>query len=548
MAHKLLQSIKFPNLVDIYHTPPLVQEYDPELRYSWGDFCFYNGSIFRCNYVPNTANDPPYLKGDFNPIYWDRIDYRILDVLSFLPALISLCPVYQPVGRYFPGDVVLYNNRLYVCTKQTTTPAGTFNEDYWEIIPAKHTSQLINYILNHYNAGYIARDLLTKYSTTIPFSLNFEDWNKEDLDPETENFYTASIVISDIDNHYDYLITVPAIADIRVEVEPFYDGGAMTDYPFNSTFDGRDIYIIPSKISDSTLNNIKITVHSNTKIYDPEQGIWLDEFQPLTDKILEDLSNEGYTALVPSVSDSTSNEIYKLVLQDYTEVYKSLADTIFPLEPSRNTEESNKTVSLGIPLDEGNIALQFINFSTKSTLSWSDIDVELELLNDYTFKIIKLSEVDKNIFIVNKNMQTSNSTEEWLGFRLLLSYQGSGLNDDQINFANAFLNILRKPKTQSNPNPIRKNNKDAVNEFINVALSYVKAYSIYNIGCDTFLQDEYNPNSSHWPFQYTIDSATFIGLCLRGLDFDCTPYSANFHFPFYYKDNDGGHSNDIAAN
>lgn len=541
MAHKLLQSIKFPNLVDTYHTPPLVEEYDPEYGYVWGDYCFYNGSIFRCRYIPDTENDPKYLEGDFNPIYWEEIDYSVLDDLFHFSGVASLCPVYEPSGRYFPGDVVLYNNRLYnnrlyVCIQQTTTPAGTFNEDYWEGIEGTDfNSQLINYILKRYNFSYMMRDLVTKYSDEIPSPLNFKDWNKEDLDPETENFYTASILISDIDNHYDYLITVPAIADIRVEVETFYDGGAMIDHPFNSTFDGRDIYIIPSKIFDSTLNNIKITIHSNEKVWDSEQG-WLDEFVPLTDNILERISNQGYFALVPSVSDSNSNETYKLVLQDYTEVYKSLADTIFSLNYVKNTTESDTTSTLDIPLNEGNIALQFINFPTNSTPSWSDIDVELELFNDYTSKVIKLSKIDKNIFIVNKNMQTSNSIEEWLGFRLLLSYQGSELDAEQKRFVDSSLNILRKPKTQSNPNPIRKNNEEAVNEFINVALSYVKAYNIYNIGCGTFLQDEYNTISSDESFQYTIDAATFIGLCLRGLDFDCTPYSANFHFPFYKEE------------
>lgn len=523
MADKTLKSIKFPNLPDTYTIIQNAPEYDPEYYYWINDLCTYQGQLYIRN--PSDSYDP----GPFDPNVWFPISFH---PEGFKWSIGTVAPYgyvepYDPEESYYPGEIVYNDASLFLCIIATPEPAGSFQYAYWrelnyDISPVEHS----------YNS-IIGNQTFTQYQS-------FNDLWKENLefqlvqDGTTELYYADVFVQIDSNDLYDYLVAVPTYVDLSIAVERCYidnDEVESSVVSMPCLYDGDEdeyyLYKIPHNYpfeDFSTLIGIRIIAKSK-----------LNENLTLED--LDDLSLSIKIYRCPLNDTSLDNSaISRLLVQDYTQVIKSLKDSIF----SQSNEKATSVVSdyidsVKTPLSEGNIALQFI--PAFNSLTWDDITIDLRLGKDNIGTVDHwiLSKTDKTLYIISKDSSSKGQLTDADYFKLRVSYSNGDAVDYSLeDFVNSHLNILLKPKTQSSPNPIRKNSTANINEFLNIARSYMKAEGCYTVEQPTFLQTDQEIQYRNTNYDdFKLDSQTFVNLCLRGLNFDNTPYSANWTFPNY---------------
>lgn len=560
MANKTLKSIKFPNLPDTYTIIQDAPEYDPEKYYHHGEICIYQGVLYMCVYQPETEYDTEDIQGiapdDPEKGYWEALKYLTAELLE--QQLQSwFRPIFDPANCYARGFVVSHNGTYYICIKDTPDPVGSFQESYsqgywihwgstFEDPPT--TPSLIESLENTSN---FIQSLIPELNIEEAIEASSLSWEKvnEDVEESSCDFAVATF---NAEEGYDYLIScevIPMIEGSSIGLYyQIYNGDKISpSYPaidsnWNSfsnyrtdfgPFDHGELSYVRIRNSiEHSVGQIGIAIQSNERAWDDEGELYLDSFRPITDKELNEWISEIRIFKIKKSGDVNLSEVTKLVLQDYTEVYKDLSTDIFQQNTLKLSSDFRDSVP--IPLNEGNIALQFINLPIESEISWKKIDIEIRLYSNKfgATESINLTDDDKHIFIVNENMQNNGDLIEWDYFKLRFRSKVNELiSNDELNFINSSFNILRKPKTQSNPNPIRRNSPEAVKEFINLARSFVKAEDLYVVNQPTFLETycHYNDKIDN----FNIDAATFINAALRGLSFDNTPYSANWTLPNY---------------
>lgn len=561
MANKTLKSIKFPNLPDTYTIIQSAPEYDPENYYEFGDICIYQGGLYKCSYIQETENDDPTIQGiapdDSTYAYWEEFNYPDAIFIGELRSRFAF--PYDPQQAYVRGCVVTHpspEGEYFICIKDTPFPAGLFNDSlqagYWYMwdpsIQEASSDSLPGIIERLENTSAFIQSIIPELNVDETIQASSLSWEKvnEDIEQSCCDFAVATF---DLEKGYDYLIireydflgSTPCLyyqSDFESLTTDYpeidSDWSSFHTYRIMQTYERPEYMFRYARIQnplDNPVETVGIAIQNNERVWDEVQELYLDSFYPINDAVLDNEISNISILKIKKAGDADLSEVNKLVLQDYTEVYKSLQDDILT---SESGEEVDYTDTVHIPLDEGNMALQFINMSFDPEISWDNIDVEIRLYSSRygANESITLSNKDKHIFIVNKNMTNNGELIEWDYFKIRFrSKENGSLSYDEQEFVNSTLNLLRKPKTQSNPNPIRRNNPAAVQDFINLARSFVKAEDLYVVNQPTFLETYcyYNNQIDN----FNIDAATFVNAALRGLSFDNTPYSANWTLPNY---------------
>lgn len=554
---RILRSIKFPQLSAKYNVLEFAEEHDEYHTYYYGDFCTYQGKLYQCSYSPIEYDDTSYIEGPFNPDNWYEIEYPLTNLYYQLDFYANQ---YEPYNSYRRGQCVSYADTYYYCCKTTPIPAGVFNFDYWIRLGVITVDPVTKY--QNLQNKFTQLDLISEVSSVAEgIAISPNQWTYHYLNEDTDAYRYAAIELQ-LDPESDYLISYPYLKfpdDSQILIHNDLDwltvlfklnnDSTYPEYPMQDAnwqslisygmeedaflrafsplniVDGSYYRIrknrLPLPSSPAPVTKVTLIVCSP---YDEQSG-WQDRIDCITEEMIEEVRQFLKVERLSSSGTVDLQDVDKLVLQDYTEVYKELNDKIVFV--SNNLDYTD---SLKIPLDEGNVALKFVNFND----SWNDIDIELRVYNNLlgNHESINLKDKDKQLYIVNEHQGKTDGLMEWDYFKLRFTSSGAALSSSQVDFVNQNLNILRKPKSQSNPHPLNKNNIYNVNDFINLAESFVKAQSIYVINQPTFLQTECtykNPELDN----FNIDAATLIQACLRGYCFDNTPYSCDWRFPFY---------------
>lgn len=580
MPDKILKSLKFPGLSGTYHIPQLANDYDEDNNYWCGCFCNYEGDVYFCTYQPEDEYSDHSITGPFNPNYWELISYKfdakhLGQFANFVGSELFdyITRPYEPDIGYMAGQCVDYDGVLQYCIRQTPSPAGQFDYNYWTpFYPYDYEGYVASAIGMVMRSQNYQNLLMQNSSISDVKRLDMDSvsWNLMNQNPDDETEFEYAYCVIDVDSDFDYLISFPN-SMIDDNDQPKWND--YFDFPIcfktcirnetdidelmssNPLFDAENFKTLSlmenavegynsedydygqyGRIKWNSKNPfdaiiISVSYYSRAQI----QGSDPSDTTEYSDSQTEFISVDTLSRLSPFLSvsqlkaaDSASTEqMFKLVQQDYTEVYKSLSDIIVEYDDSHAYTDTKK-----IPLNEGNIALQFMNFND----AWKDIDIELRVYSNKfgANESIKLKNSDKHIYIVDKNIGSNGELVEWDYFKLRFRYDDDYLDSSQISFINQTLNILRKPKTQSNPNPVNKNDPIAVQQFINLARSYKAAEPIYIINQPTFLQTT-STYRELWLDNFSVDASTFIEACLKGLGFHNTPYSSAWTLPEQYK-------------
>lgn len=140
----------------------LGSNYDPTNNYVVGDYCMYNGIMYRCNTDATGAWDSA--SWDETKVEWEFWDiknlaYAIGDYLTALANAVS--GSYDSSVTYNPNDIVAYMNDLYICTATTT---GSWDSTKWtQITVASELTTLEN---KSVPSGGTSGQVLTKSSST----------------------------------------------------------------------------------------------------------------------------------------------------------------------------------------------------------------------------------------------------------------------------------------------------------------------------------------------------------------------------------------------
>lgn len=583
MPDKTLRSLKFPGLSGTYHIPQLAAEYDEDRDYYYGNFVTYEGDLYRCTYVQFNPDQPDYITGEFNSDYWVKSDIDYNSFASYVSETLNydFIEPYDVEGDYNVGSVAKYRDQIYYCIKEPSHPVGSFDDTFWWNVSDVPTMGLIGSPLSSLSQKIDYLTIMSQQinvSNVISLSTNQQTWTPRGQQDQDQGLFEYATCELSIDPDYDYLvlfpgsfgfhniliqaanqddITYPDESDVNPLFDYRYHGLQVVDaYNYIQANLGSDEvsdgfvgychkiiqsrfyeFLNPTDQYDIDSIVIAVTGTMRQSEIDPSTHDFVQHTELINQEELESItSNLQLIQLKPSNSLDMP-ELSKIVLQDYTEVYKSLSDQIVSYDDSKQY-----TDSVEIPLNEGNIALQFINFNN----AWNDIDIELRVYSDKfgTNQSIKISDSEKSVYVINRDIGQNGQMIEWDYCKLRFRSDDTYLTQDEVNFVNTTLNILRKPKTQSSPNPVNKNDPIAVQQFLNLAKSFQKAEACYNINQPTFLETScyYQPGSN---IPYNIDASTFIHSCLRGLSFENTPYAIDWQLPPSYDQQFGSLINAI---
>lgn len=109
----------------------MAADYDPAHAYTAGDFCIYNGQLYK-------ANDD--VTGTWNPAKWDAT--KVTNELGSEP-INNLCSEWTTTGIYTAGSMVVHEGKLYIC-KETAATVGTFKLTEW--VETKAVDELYRFV------------------------------------------------------------------------------------------------------------------------------------------------------------------------------------------------------------------------------------------------------------------------------------------------------------------------------------------------------------------------------------------------------------------
>lgn len=551
--YRLLRSIKFPGLDNTYTLPLTdgIEPYDENSYYYYGDVVEYNGSIWKCVFLGDEENGDEGIDGPFNPDFWRFFD---ASDLSWQIESLNAYP-YDPWSAYRVGDVVLYYDYdiLCVCIKDTPMPAGDINfftyfrpVDEFDSSYATygHLGDALNWTYNMFEQASVKvhQDNL---HTMDEYEV-FYDWTK--VDESEDGFQYASAQIR-LPAGYDYVI--------NWSYEGWADSNLMYRYVADST-EGTPVVerfmSVPKLFRLSGGGELELQISSRYRT----DGVFdSDTFELIDDNALNYVESNLFIGRIEQQAAISTSNIDKQISQDYTEIYKDYGDQWMNIDE----DDVEYVESPPIPLDLGNISLVFRNSYAGD---WDHLNVELiryphpsgadsySIEPDVQVLDVNYSKIEADGYITMitaaRNLQYGD--EQWWYATLRFSVKpGYSPTWDLVDYAcdvvNDGLKILRKPLTQSLPNPQRKNDARSVNQFLNIARSYFKGEKLYNIDPNQWV-DQYLPFDQKVVEPYEVDyddfiitPFSFITLCLRGIDFNNTPYAATLEFPNYPKWEEG---------
>ena len=101
----------------------LAAAYSASSTYAIGDYCLYDGQLYRCTTAITTAEA------------WNAIRWTATSVEAELKSIFQdLAPRYSMTAAYAVDEYVIYNRQFYKCIEATGNPAGAFNVDKWSAV------------------------------------------------------------------------------------------------------------------------------------------------------------------------------------------------------------------------------------------------------------------------------------------------------------------------------------------------------------------------------------------------------------------------------
>lgn len=109
----------------------MAADYDPAHAYAAGDFCIYNGQLYKAN------GD---VTGTWNPAKWDAT--KVTNELG-AEAVNNLCSEWSTTKQYAGGAMVMHDGKLYIM-KNASSTIGTFVPAEWQ--ETKAVDELVAFV------------------------------------------------------------------------------------------------------------------------------------------------------------------------------------------------------------------------------------------------------------------------------------------------------------------------------------------------------------------------------------------------------------------
>lgn len=402
--------------------------------------------------------------------------------------IIQMIPEFDPNNQYSNGDVCVYDGSVYLCTYVPTTeydPTGIFGEDelpgqsdYWAVLPYPlyNLCEDYNYLRLQYSPNELySRGQFIYYDGVLWYCI------KDTPNPAGEFDYSNWVVV--------------------------FDSMPMSTTTGTSINDG--------------LTQLSQDIRTAT-LLTPQEMCNVESFEPTF--TIERYDSDGYVtfsnefqfAIITMELIRGQHYIFCQPLHNFYDLFYSVND----FYKEEQYEVGNVTPPLyneifysfkSVNIDDFN-PMRCVRLPTDYTLDWVPFEsfYEIDKINIAISGVAKIWDEDSEEYI--------NQTEP--------------IDTDILDH---FLDTLQvyKIKVSDNLSVSTKNDPMAVQQFINIARSYKKAASVYQVAQPTFLQSFISyPTDSNL---FNIDASTFVQCCLKGLEFDNTPYSANMQLPHYHE-------------